>query len=36
MHSRYAKFLPYGDAQAYKGRSDAVARAYDDLSARVK
>ena len=35
-HSRYAKFLPYGDAQAYKGQSDAIARAYDDLAARVK
>ena len=35
-HSRYGKFLPYGDARAYKGQSDEVARAYDDLSARVK
>jgi len=33
-HSRYGKFLPYGDAQAYRDESDAVARAYDDLSAR--
>jgi hypothetical protein len=35
-HSRYAKFLPYGDARAYKEQSDAVARAYDDLAARIK
>jgi len=35
-HSRYGKFLPYGDARAYREQSDAVARAYDDLSARVK
>jgi hypothetical protein len=36
MHSRYAKFLPYGDARAYSEQSDAVARAYSDLAARVK
>jgi hypothetical protein len=35
-HSRYAKFLPYGDARAYRKQSDAVARAYDDLASRVK
>jgi hypothetical protein len=35
-HSRYAKFLPYGDARAYREQSDAVARAYNDLAARVK
>ena len=35
-HSRYGKFLPYGDARAYREQSDAVARAYDDLSARVQ
>jgi hypothetical protein len=35
-HSRYGKFLPYGDAKAYRDKSDIVARAYDDLSARVK
>ncbi len=33
-HSRYAKFLPYGDARAYRGQSDAVARAYDDVESR--
>jgi hypothetical protein len=35
-HSRYGRFLPYGDARAYRGQSDAVARAYNDLSPRVK
>jgi hypothetical protein len=35
-NSRYEKFLPYGDARAYRGQSDAVAHAYDDLAARVK
>src|ERR1035441_2509579 len=35
-HSRYAKFLPYGDAKAYRRQSDAVARAYDDLAGGVK
>ena len=35
-HSRYAKFLPYGDARAYSEQADAVARAYSDLDARVK
>lgn len=33
-HSRYGRFLPYGDARAYREQSDAVARAYDDLDAR--
>jgi hypothetical protein len=36
QHSRYGKFLPYGDAQAYRAQSDAVSRAFDDLAARVK
>ena len=35
-HSRYGKFLPYGDARAYRAQSDAVAHAYSDLDARVK
>jgi hypothetical protein len=35
-HSRYAKFLPYGDARAYRSQADAVAHAYSDLDARVK
>jgi len=30
-HSRYAHFLPYGDARAYRANSDAVRRAYSDL-----
>jgi len=36
MHSRYAKFLPYGDARAYREQSAALAHAYSDLAARVK
>ena len=35
-HSRYGKFLPYGDAGAYRLQSDTVARAFDDLSSRAK
>jgi hypothetical protein len=35
-HSRYAKFLPYGDARAYREQSDAVAQAYGDLDGRAK
>jgi hypothetical protein len=35
-HSRYGKFLPYGDARAYREQSDAVAQAYSDLNARVQ
>jgi hypothetical protein len=33
-HSRYTKFLPYGDAHAYRAESDAVAHAYTDLPAK--
>jgi hypothetical protein len=36
MHSRYATFLPYGDARAYREQSDAVSQAYSDLDAKVK
>ena len=35
-HSRYGKFLPYGDARAYREQSDTVAQAYDDINARAK
>jgi hypothetical protein len=35
-HSRYSKFLPYGDARAYRRESDAVACAYNDLTPKVK
>jgi hypothetical protein len=35
-HSRYSHFLPYGDARAYRARSELVARAYTDLAARAK
>jgi hypothetical protein len=33
VHSRYPHFLPYGDAQAYRSRSEGVRRAYGDLRA---
>jgi hypothetical protein len=36
VHSRYAAFLPYGDARAYRGQSEEVSQAYTDLNARVK
>lgn len=32
-HSRYAKFLPYGDPRAYREKSDAVSCEFSDLSA---
>jgi hypothetical protein len=35
-HSRYGKFLPYGDARAYREQSDAIAQSYDDVDAKVK
>jgi hypothetical protein len=35
-HSRYAKFLPYGDARAYKSQSDIVAREFEDLAPKAK
>ena len=35
-HSRYGKFLPYGDARAYREQADIVAQAYDDINTRVK
>jgi hypothetical protein len=35
-HSRYHRFLPYGDARAYRERSAAVIRAYGDLEPRAK
>jgi hypothetical protein len=34
-HSRYDHFLPYGDAQAYRARSEAVACDYKDLVTRI-
>jgi hypothetical protein len=36
IHSRYAKFLPYGDARAYRAQSDAVAHSYSDIDGGVK
>ncbi len=35
-HSRYAKFLPYGDARAYKAHADEVEQAYKDVSRKVR
>ena len=34
-HSRYSHFLPYGDGEAFRERSHAVSRAYDDLKPRA-
>ena len=33
-HSQYGKFLPYGDARAYRAESDAISRANDDPGSR--
>jgi hypothetical protein len=35
-HSRYPKFLPYGEARAYRTRSEQVSRAYADLVTRSR
>jgi hypothetical protein len=35
-HSRYSKFLPYGDAVAYRQQSDSVAGEYSDVSPKAK
>ena len=35
-HSRYSKFLAYGDAAAYRQQSDAAADAFSDLAAKPK
>jgi hypothetical protein len=29
--SRYGKYLPYGDARAYRREADAVAQDYKDI-----
>jgi hypothetical protein len=34
--SRYAKYLPYGDARAYRGEADAVAQDYSDIPPEAK
>ena len=34
--SRYAKYLSYGDARAYRGRSEAVAQDYSDIEPEAK
>jgi hypothetical protein len=31
-HSRYAHFLPYGDARAFRKKSETVARSYGDIT----
>jgi hypothetical protein len=31
IHSRYDKFLPYGDGNAFRTQSDGIAHAFDDL-----
>jgi len=33
IHSRYGKFLPYGDGRAYRSQSGAVAQDYGDVAA---
>jgi hypothetical protein len=35
-HSRYDKFLPYGDAKAYRKQEDAVSHAFGDLGEKGK
>lgn len=35
-HSRYGKFLSYGDARGYREQSDAIAQAYADIETRVR
>lgn len=34
--SRYPKYLPYGDARAYREQSEAVAQDYDDIAPDAK
>ena len=34
--SGYAKYLPYGDARAYRGQSEAVAQDYSDIAPEAK
>jgi hypothetical protein len=35
-HSRYAKFLPYGDAVAYRSQAEAIGEAFGDIRAKGK
>ena len=30
--SRYGKYLPYGDARAYRAQADSIAQDYDDIA----
>jgi hypothetical protein len=34
--SRYGKYLPYGDARAYRGKAEAVAQDYSDIPPETK
>jgi hypothetical protein len=34
--SRYGKYLPYGDARAYRGQAEAVAQDYKDIAPKAK
>ena len=34
--SRYGKYLPYGDAKAYRGKAEAVAQDYSDIPPDAK
>ena len=34
--SRYGKYLPYGDARAYRAQSEAIAKDYDDIAPEGK
>lgn len=36
LHTRYPRFLPYGDARAYRAQSETVAHAYDDIVTRSR
>lgn len=35
-HSRYPRFVPYGDAQTYRARSEAITHAYGDIATGTK
>ncbi len=35
-HSRYSKFLPYGDGRAFRAKSSAVASAFNDVEEKAE
>jgi hypothetical protein len=35
VHSRYGKFLPFGDAEAYRGRLEEVRRSFQDIDPKA-